>query len=357
MKLELNTMLLQAVLNKSVKAVSTKDLMPSLKNFVIKADKEKKLVTIIAGDGATYMIRDIPCNDIEKDGEVCVDARSLTKYVNKITEDSVIFEADTTNLLVKFGKKGKAKLKTIAVEDYIMPEDLKFDVENRPVDLAKLKQALRLCSITVSNNATEVYYTGYKVGEKVVSTNRNNLTCVDVNVADVDMLLTRDFVTLLYELDGNALISYSEGFVKCVAENTTIIGNLLTGLDQFPPNELLDSLEFASSLTINKKDLIPVLDRVLIFVESLGAVEFEFKEGIMTVKLVGNQDADTYEEISYVGDCNLTEPVRVNAGMLSNVLNAIEEDSFVLKLGETAEDPILVHSGTYKALMATMNVD
>jgi DNA polymerase III sliding clamp (beta) subunit (PCNA family) len=67
MKLEVSTPLLQAVCNKAVKAVSTKDIIPSLKNFLF--DVTEKNIHIIAGDSATYIEKDIPCNTVHENGK------------------------------------------------------------------------------------------------------------------------------------------------------------------------------------------------------------------------------------------------------------------------------------------------
>lgn len=353
MKLEVNTVLLQVVSNKLVKAVSTKDLVPSLKDFLINVTDGN--IHIVAGDSATYLEKDIACNSIEETGKVAVDGKEFTKLINKINSDTVILEViEDGRLRIKAGKS-KFHLKTINADDYIYPEDIESEVTGIKVLLPELKRALKLGSITVSKNATEVYYTGYKLGKVLMTTNVNNITLYDINVCQDDLLLTPDLVALIHDLDGDtANISYTEDFIEITTEGTRILGNLLSGLENFPADDVLDQFSYDKSALVNKAELIPVLDRALIFVDAVGAVELKFTKNIIQCKLVGDADVDTYEEVPYKGELDgLT--INVNVGMLHQIATSIDSDELELYV-DSAEAPLLVKSGSYKAVMASMSI-
>lgn len=354
MQLEINTALLQTVCNKLVKAVSTKDIIPSLKNFLF--DVTDKNIHIIAGDSATYLEKDIPCNSIQDIGKTSVDGKDFTKLINKINSDTVILDttAVQNKLRIKAGKS-KWDLQTIDPNDYVYPEDLSLDVQGIKIVLPELKKALKLGSITVSKNATEIYYTGYRVGKTVMTTNRNNLTIYDMNVCEDNLLLTQSLVDLIYDMDGEvAELGYTQDFVQITGDGTRIIGNLLAGLEFFPGDDILSQFNYDKVAYIAKKDLLPVLDRALIFVEDLGAVELTFKDNIIESRLVGNTTTDTYEEIPYQGNMDIS--IKVNVGMLAEICSSLDSDIIEFHL-DSPESPLLLKSGSYSALMASMSVE
>lgn len=353
MKLEISTPLMQAVNNKLVKAVSTKDIIPSLKNFLIKA--EGKNIHIVAGDSATYLEKDIGCNAITEEGVVSIDGKDFTKLIGKINSETIILETtDDNRLRIKAGKS-KFHLKTIDADEYVYPEDLVPDVADIEINLPTLKRALKLASITLSKNQTEVYFTGYKIGPKLMTTNRNNLTLYDVKTCDDDLLLTQDLVNLINDLDGEtAIISYTLDFLEIKTEGTRVLGNLLCGLENFPENEVLENFEYDKMAVVSKKALLPVLDRALIFVESLGAVELVFKDKVIECKLVGTTETDTYEEIPYDG--NVDTSIKVNVGMLYQIASALDTETLELHVADS-ESPLLIKSGLYQALLASMTVE
>jgi DNA polymerase-3 subunit beta len=327
-------------------------MIPSLKNFLI--DVTENNIHIIAGDAATYIEKDIPCNTVQETGKTSVDAKDFTKLINKINSDTVVLETDDNKLLIKAGKS-KFKLKTIDPEEYVYPENLNLDVSGIKVVLPELKQALKLSSITLSKNATEIYFTGYKIGKCIMTTNRNNLTIYDMNLCEDNLLLTQSIVTLLHDLDGDMVeFGYTEDFIEFNTEGTRILGNLLAGIENFPDDDILSQFEYNQQAIVSKKDLLPVLDRALIFVEQLGAVELTFKDGIVSSRLVGNLDADTYEEIPFQGNANIS--IKVNVGMLQEICSSLESDTVEFNLMDP-EAPLLVKSGAYQALMASMSVE
>lgn len=353
MKLEISTPLMQAVSNKLVKAVSTKDIIPSLKNFLIKV--EGKNIHMVAGDSATYLEKDIGCNSIQEGGIVSVDGKDFTKLIGKINSETIILETtDDNRLRIKAGKS-KFHLKTIDADEYVYPDDLVPDVEDLQISLPVLKRALKLASITLSKNQTEVYFTGYKIGPQLMTTNRNNLTIYDVKICDEDLLLTQDLVNLINDLDGEtAIISYTSDFLEIKTEGTRVLGNLLCGLENFPPNDVLSTFEYDKIAVVSKKALLPVLDRALIFVEALGAVELVFKDKVIECKLVGTTDTDTYEEIPYDG--NVDTSIKVNVGMLYQIASALDTETLELHVADS-ESPLLIQSGLYRALLASMTVE
>lgn len=368
MKLEVSTPILQAICNKSVKAVSTKDIVPSLKNFLF--DVTEKNIHIIAGDSATYIEKDIPCNTVQSIGKTSVDARDFTRLINKINSETVILELVENKLKIKAGKS-KFSLKTIDPAEYVYPENLELDESGIKIILPELKQSFSLSSITVSKNATEVYFTGYKLGNCIMTTNRNNLTICEYPVLNNDKLLTQDIVNLLNDMDGDVIeCGYTDDFIEFKGEGTRILGNLLCGLEFFPEDNIIEQFEFDKKALVAKKDLLPVLDRALIFVEHLGAIEFTFDKGVIKSQLVGNLDADTYEEIGYTCQKRITDnesvrwencesldtTIKVNVTMLKEICSSLGNDIIEFEL-DNSESPLLVKSGSYTCLMASMSVE
>lgn len=352
MKFEVSTPLLQAVCNKAVKAVSSKDIIPSLKNFLI--DVTEQNIHIIAGDSATYIEKDIPCNTIMEVGKTSIDGKDFTKLLNKINSETVILELKENKLEIRAGKS-KFNLKTIDAAEYVYPEKLDLEVEGVKVTLPEFKKALKLGAITLSKNATEVYFTGYKLGVNIMTTNRNNLTIYEYPLCGDDLLITTDIVNLIHDLDGDVIeFGYTQDFIEFKTDGTRILGNLLCGIEHFPPNNVLENFNYDKKAVIAKKDLLPVLDRALIFVDSIGAVELTFKENVIQSKLVGNTEVDTYEEIPYQG--NLDISIKINVGMFEDICASLESETVELHL-DSSESPLLIKSGAYSAMMASMAVE
>ena len=353
MKIEISTPLIQTICNKLVKAVSTKDIIPSLKNFLI--DVTEKNIHITAGDSATYLEKWVGINSVKETGKVSVDGKEFTKLLGKINSDTIVLETTTDNRLRVSAGKSKFHLKTIDVEEYVYPYNLTPDIDGIKINLPEIKKAFKLGSITVSKNATEAYFTGYKIDSKIMTTNRNNLTLYDTNICSDSLLLTPDIVNLLNDMDGeSAEISYTSDFIEIKTEGTRILGNLLCGTENFPPNDILDNFNYDKIAVVTKKQLLPILDRAMIFVDSLGAVELCFKKNLVECRLVGNSDVDTYEELSYEGDLDIS--IKVNVGMLYQIASSIEGDILELHVDDS-NSPLLIKSGAYTVLMAAMCVE
>ena len=354
MKFEINTVLLQAVCNKAVKAVSTKDIIPSLKNFLIEATEDN--VKILAGDSVTYLEKNIPCNDVLETGVTSVDGKDFTKLISKIDSETVVIETtDDNKLRVKAGKS-KFHLKTIDPSEYVYPENITLVADGLQANLIELQKALKLGSITVSKNATEVYFTGYKIGKHIVTTNRNNMMVYDMPLTGDDLLLSPDVVSLIHDLDGDTVtFGYNADFIEFRVPGTRIMGNLICGIENFPPDDLLQQFDYQKIGKVTKKDLIPVLERASIFIDSIGAVELNFTpNSILKVQLVGAHEVDTYEEIPYNGSMDIA--INVNVGMLLNICSSLDTDIVEFHL-DTKDTPLLIKAGNYTALMASMAVE
>lgn len=359
MKFSITTALLQAVSNKLIKAVSTKDITPSLRCFLIVANQEAKKVRITAGDGAVYLEKDMEGIVVEEQGEILVDGREFTRLVNKITAETVTISLKENKIEVKAGKS-KFTLKTQDPTNYIFPEDIRFDIDNVELILPEFKNALKLASITVSRNATEIHYTGYLIGPEIMSSNRNNTTIYDMPLVGDRLLLNPDVVKIIQDLDGDvAKFAYTPDFVELKTPGTRVLGNLLAGEDHFVPGSVYDET-FSHELiaTVNKKELIPILDRAMVFMEKTGAINLTFREdGVLECRLVGVLETDTYEELKYNGKINSS--VNASLGMLFDICNSVENetDTIDIRLTEEKDNPILVQSGKYRAYMATMRIE
>ena len=359
MKFNISTALLQTVSNKLVKAVSMKDTVPSLRCFFIVANKDLRMVRITAGDGAVYLEKDMEGIEIEEAGEVLVDGRDFTKLIGKITVENIILSFKDNKVEVRAGKS-KFVLKTQDPKNYVFPEDVRFDIEGVSLVLPEFKNALKLAAITTSKNATEIYYTGFMVGPEIMSTNRNNTTIYDMPLVGDHLLFNPDFVKIIWDLDGDtAKMSYTEDFVEITTPGTRVLGNLLAGQEHFLPAEEYDeAFNHENSATVSKKDLLPILDRAMVFMEKTGAINMKFREdGVVECVLVGVLETDTYEEMRYVG--SLTMSVNASLGMLFEICSAIENEDDTIQIKLTADEgaPMLIVSDKYRAYLAMMNVN
>lgn len=353
MKFEINTVLLQAICSKAVKAVSTKDIIPALKNFLIEATEDN--IKILAGDSVTYVEKNIPCNDVTEPGIITVDGKDLTKLISKINSETVVIETTEDNKIRVKAGKSKFHLKIIDPEEYVYPENVKFVADGLTANLIELQKALRLGSITVSKNATEVYFTGYKIGKNIVTTNRNNMMLYEMPLTGDDLLLSPDIVALINDLDGDTVeFGYNGDYIEFRVPGTKIMGNLICGIENFPPDELLSQFNYEKVAKVAKKDIVPILERAMIFVDNIGAAELNFgAESTLKIQLVGAHEVDTYEEIAYNGNMDIA--INVNVAMLLNICASVDTDILEFHI-DSSDTPLLIKAGNYTALMASMSV-
>ena len=135
------------------------------------------------------------------------------------------------------------------------PENITLVADGLQANLIELQKALKLGSITVSKNATEVYFTGYKIGRHIVTTNRNNMMVYDMPLTGDDLLLSPDVVSLIHDLDGDTVtFGYNADFIEFQVPGTRIMGNLICVL-KISRRIYYNSL-IIRKLESDKKDLI-----------------------------------------------------------------------------------------------------
>lgn len=270
MKLSIKTAVLQEMVSRSIKGAGLNKLIPltSLMSISVK-DKQLKLITTDASN-TLYIQRGI---DVKGTFDCVVQAEPFAKIVSKITSENITLELVDATLVIKGNGTYKIELpldengETITYPDPIA--NLDFGDAIVSVNLATIKSILSVNKAALATSLDEPVYTGYYVGDKVITTDTYKICGLDTKIFESPVLISPEMMGLLDVMTADKISVYDlDGVLVFVTDDCIVYGHKMEGIDDFaiePISELLDE-EFESSCKIRTADALALLDRISLFV-------------------------------------------------------------------------------------------
>ena len=267
--LSIKTAVLQEMVNRAIKGAGQNKLIPITSLMAIQL-KDKQLTLITTDASNTLYIT----HKLEAEDFYCVvQAEQFSKLISKMTSENIILELVDSVLNVKGNGNYKLELpldengKAIKYPDPVA--DSQLDGESVTINLATIKSILNVNKAALATTLEEPVYTGYYVGDKVVTTDSYKICGLNVSLFEEPVLISPEMMELLGIMTSEKINVYmQDDILEFVTDDCIVYGHKMSGIEEFAIdaiNDLLDE-EFECSCKVVKSDLLALLDRIGLFV-------------------------------------------------------------------------------------------
>ena len=267
--LSIKTVVLQDMVGRVSKGASQDKLLPLTGLMAIQA-KDNVLTLMTTDASNTLYIR----GEIKSDDFHCVvPVEQFSKLISRITSENVTFEL-ANNILTVTGN-GHYDIELPLDENgesivYPNPLDsLDDEYETAEVNLSTVKTILNTNKAALAVTLESPVYTGYYVGDRVVSTDTYKICGYDAKLFDEPILISPEMMNLLDVMAQDKIeVRIFKDTLEFITNDCIVFGHKMEGIDEFAIDaieELLDE-EFESSCKVNKSDMLALLDRISLFV-------------------------------------------------------------------------------------------
>lgn len=338
MKITLSTAKFQEMVSKSIKGASNNKMVPITELMSVKL--HNNALTLITSDATNYLyIREykVPGDDFE----VVIRADTFFKLISKMTSETITLELTSDKLIVSGNGKYEIELPTDENGDLIEYPDpfVKFSsddvIEN--VDLSTIKLILSANKAALATTLEVPCYTGYYVGDKVVSTDTYKICSTNIKVLDSAILINPEMMNLLDVMTSEKIQVARQGdYIMFHTSNCTVYGRVLAGIENFAIDAIsqLVSEDFDSVCKVNKNAILEVLDRLSLFVGDYDRNEITLTftdKGILCT----NKKESGSELVEYLDSKNPRDYMcTVDIDMLTSQIKAQQLDSVEIWYGK-----------------------
>lgn len=273
--MKINTKLLQEMVAKAIKGASDNKMIPitSLMGIELKNNK----LTLMTTDGSNQLRVSNTVESAtgsitaESDFYTVVDADTLAKLIAKTTSENITLTIMNNHLEVR--GNGTYKLEIPMDEDGNVIKFPQFDINSelpvQQLSVELLKNILSTSKVSVAETMEVPCLTGYYLHDKVITTDRQMMCCINKQIIDNPILISSSMAELLQLLSGESVeLTQDANKLLFKTANITIYGKQLEGLEMYPVNAIqgLINLTYNNIVKVNKQDFLNVLDRMNIFV-------------------------------------------------------------------------------------------
>lgn len=356
MKLSIKTVVLQEMVSRAIKGAGQNKLIPLTSLMAIQLkDQQLTLITTDASN-TLYILQD----KVEGDDFYCVvQVEQFSKLVSKMTSENITLTLEGAVLTVKGNGNYKIELPLDENGDLIKypdpVEDAELDGDMVNVNLTTIKTILNVNKAALAITMEEPAYTGYYVGDKVVSTDGFKICALDVKLFDEAMLISPETMNLLDVMTEEKVGVYvQDDILEFVTKDCIVYGHKMEGIEDYDieaVNGLLDE-EFESSCKVSKTDLLALLDRISLFVGAYDnkAITLTFTD---TGIDISSKQSNGIETISYMSSSNAKAYSRhISIAELIQQVKANGADSIEIQYGN--ENSIKLVDGNITQVIALM---
>ena len=360
MKFTMNTVKLQDMVAKAMKGASNNKLIP-LTNLMAIQLKDHKL-TLITTDATNflYIMEDKVAGD---DFYVVVQTDIFSKLIARLTCENVTMELVDEKLTITGNGEYSLELpldeegKLIHFPDPI--NNVTIDVKPITVNLSTVKLILTTAKAALATAMDVPCYTGYYVGDKVVSTDTYKICGISIELFPTPRLISPELMNLLDVMTAEKIDTYllDDDVIVFRTDNCAIFGKAMEGLEDYQIDAisgLLDQ-EFESSCKIPRDALLQLLDRLSLFVDvyDKNGIYLTFtKEGLV----INSKQSSGSELIKYADSKNFHDFIGfIDIEMLYSQVKANSADIIEIQYGE--DNAIKMIDGNVTQIVALLDED
>lgn len=330
MKITIKTTKLQYLLNRVGKCSSNNKMLPLTCMTCLMTDGNGNLLAITTSIN-DYCKALIDCNK-DDSFNVTVSNDIFYRLVAKTTSENITLEVVDHHLLVTGNGKYTVDLPVDENGDLIKFNLPVYHVvdEKGVLTASALAIVSKTNKANLSNSLAEPCYTGYYIGEKILTSDRSVICATNEYVFDTPILINDRVMSIL---DTDVKIGLNDtNEVIFFGDDYTVYTKSMESIEDFNAEaieNLIDtSLDFKCN--IKKQDLLTVLDRLSLFIN-------EFDKNCLAISLAS--DSLTLSNIKL--NSSETIPVQANGSYKFNVdiemfkkqVSVIDKDVFELQYG------------------------
>ena len=337
MKLSIKTVVLQEMVSRAIKGAGQNKLIPITSLMAIQLKQNQLTLITTDASNTLYIVQD----KVEGDDFYCVvQVEQFSKLIARMTSENITLELNNSILSVKGNGNYKIELPLDENGECINYPDpaseLKVEGEIVDINLTTIKTILAVNKASLAVTMEDPQYTGYYVGDRVVTTNRDTICALGVKLFDTPVLISPETMNILDVMTEEKIGVYrSEGVIEFITKDCIVYAYEMEGIDDYAIDviEQLVDEEFDSSCKINKSDILALLDRINLFVSVYDnkAINLTFTpEGID----VSSKQSNGIEKISYVDSKNFKPyTCMIDIVMLTQQIKANKCDTIELQYG------------------------
>jgi len=352
MELTLPRIDLQKELQLCQGVVEKRSTIPILSNVLLKATKDS---LEIAATDLDVTIQSSCAGNVVEEGGLTIEARRFLDIIRSLPEDQVTLKTEENDALRIESGSAKFRLLGLPAEDY--PTLPKVDQKSAfEVPLDELKTMVEKVAFAITHEETRFQLNGallklFPEKMEMVATDGHRMALITYP-REFAALTKKDALTMLiprkalHELsrieeadeEGNVQFGISENHLYFVAGKRTLMARMIDV--NFPNYMEVIARDNERRVVVNRERLSNTIRRVAIVAnERTRAVRCDFEPGKLTVSSTNAELGDAREivPIDYAED---SFHIGLNAGYLTDFLNAIDTDNVTLDLKDESSQCI-----------------
>ena len=335
------TVLSDAALTVS-KACAVKTITPILECIKIKAANDGLLLT--AYDGEISIEKKIKAEVLEE-GELCVNGKTFSDFVNKISAFEVVIATDGKGVIIKYGDS-ETYMQSLSADDF--PKMNERNVADKPYfetkegDLKNLISKVVFCCATDESRPilkgclleakdgklTATALDGFRMASSYCETQEGS---VEMKIVCPARTLTE--ISRMLEDDENLKIYADKNILSVAVKDTVITSRLYLG--EFVRKENIYPIDFTTKTTVRRAEMIDSIERasVLIRGDKNNLIIFDIKSGKIVIN--ANSDMGKVEETVAAELDGKEMKIAMNGKYILDALKALTEENVVLSFNSS----------------------
>lgn len=315
MSVKIKTEVLQEMVSRAVRGASNSG---RLITSVIGIELKDEVLTLTTTDENNYLyIREEGVKG--KDFYAVTLADRLAKLVLRTTADTITLKKEK-NSLVLIGNGtyhlelvNEADGSLVVFDDVLgnLPKDFKKKKKKYTINLATVLQALTLLKPSLDTPddkygakiSKNPCYLGYYVGEKMIATDNQDLSSLDVKLFDgEERLISAEMMNLLgVMMAENIKVELYENILIFTTPDCVLYGTVLNGIEDYQADDIMNllNMKMSKECEVAKDLVLQALNRVSLFVDNTdgGVILCSFGSDELSI---ASQSGAGEEQIEYV---------------------------------------------------------
>lgn len=346
MKFTINSTDLSKALDRVIKFVPARSLMPILTNIKLSAT-DRGILLLTSFDLSNGIELEIEC-EVLGAGDVCVPAQ-LFNAVAKGLKGQIVLELNGDILTIS-SLSGTCEIQCQSSEEF--PSFLQDDRERRSnsiestINAKSLSQIVKLCTSSVSIDETKSILTGINFVSKdgvltAASTDGHRLTVVKVPIDDgvnIESVNIKPKSISAIDDEGEVYLSFDESVCSISADRLNLLCRPIAG--KYPDYQLLIPKSFKSKLELDRRDLIDALNLMATLDPENSLVRVSIDNNKIIVRSIkGGNQAIRSIDCEFVGQNSID--LGFNQKYLLTAIKTIPTDRVKISLNDPLSPVIL----------------
>ena len=353
--MKIKTSALQELLNKVSKGVGNNKLFVVTQYITIKCTPTD--ITLLSTDGNNYLYvkESMQCDNFT----ATVKADTFCALVSKMTCDEI--ELILKDGILNVSGDGDYQIGTLdeaGVTKIVNPFiDIDFS-DIIKVNTKELKKYLNIAKPSLAISLEQPCYTGYYISDKLIATDTFQVTSIDKNLFNNNVLMYATTAELLNLMTADEInVSIAENGLKFDGDNIIIYTKELSGKDDYQVDAIisLTDVKFRNKCVLNKERLISALNRLSLFVDIFdkNAINMQFTKDalILSTKGTNGKEVIKYDDFDVQDD---EYKCLIDIKLLQAQLNVVDADSIELYYRDNSETVIKISNNETTQLIALM---